>query len=323
VRPARWKSRWWRFAWLLLALAYAAGYEDSRSLPVWPEGGRIPPELERQYVFLTPDKTALIFRVPADPEAGMEGPLKPVRVQFYTRFDLKVRVVQQTRDQSERFHIGYEVCSGTRSEDPIDIFGLIVPSGPEKVLMSYRDGASSFCWPGSVGSNDVGRQWALDRSLRGRMGSWGRRSDRPACGPILPGACAGTFEVVSPYAPGFASAFVRAGKYPAIDWSWPWEVMIQFDRADTYFLYYKYVLTIGPAFRPATPPEERAENFRKGVSRLIGQGQLRRDSPFVTELLRQLETVRSKGGGVHIETAPETEWERTILEAVKLSLPPE
>ncbi len=276
--------------------------------------------MEHQHVFISKEGDALIFRLPhrAGDKAGDE---RVVRVQLYNRMNPHAHLTALERLASGHYRYSYKVCNGEDAKDPIDVFGLVVaPYGRDETLMSHSPSAG-VPWNGRVPAIRVmAAQYALDRSLRGRYASWTRGRD---AAPIAPGECLDGFSIESPNGPGILTAYVRNYKDPDFGWDdLPREVVAQAMNLDERPWFEKHALTVGPMFPPGTPPAQMAENFRKGISLLIEQGELRQDSPFVAELLRQLETVESHGGGVRIKAAPENEWESAILEAVKLSLGP-
>lgn len=291
-----------------------------RVAPFWPEDGRVPPEMERQYVFITKEGDALMVRLPKEPGGPLTGEKKVVRIQLYNRFEPEVNLTEVSIAPSGRYRYTYKVCNSRTAKDAIDLFGLILPPTRERFPMTHTLD-TGMPWPGIVSVMSVAVQMALDGVTKGNYADWTKQPASPA---IEPGKCLEGFTIETPNAPGFLTAYVRSLKIPEYQLAWePDEVSAQLGVLDARPFREKYALTLGPMFPPGTQPAEMARNFQQGLRQLIKQGRISSDSALVAEVMDGLAKIlqaESTPVAVHIRSKPSTSLEAMLLKALEFSL---
>jgi len=148
-----------------------------------------------------------------------------------------------------------------------------------------------------------------------------------ACGsvgaPAKAGDDVGEFQIVSSYKPGLTTA--EASNYPPfqVPSTWPEVILTELTKLGDPAWSNWHTVTIGPRFDPGTPLADIASDFHDGLDRLIQTGRLSPKSKFVSELrvilTRAAQAGQSQGTAVP-STAPSTEMERELLDAVGASL---
>ena len=109
--------------------------DSSYTVTTWPgdrESATIP---EGKYVFLTPDRHAIIVLVPKDKDAGLKGPKIPIRVPL--RNDLKPSIsisVLSSGGLGGLFTYQYSLANGTDARDAIGSFTLAARGESQKTV---------------------------------------------------------------------------------------------------------------------------------------------------------------------------------------------
>src|SRR5579885_768422 len=107
---------------------------------------------------------------------------------------------------------------------------------------------------------------------------------------VAPGTSQNQFELRSTCKPGFTTALFSSGTLVNLDQELPAEVFDQLKFYDDPTWGKIPALTFGPMFCEGTSERRIAENFLAGSRRLVELNEIAPSSPFVSDVLRALET---------------------------------
>ena len=261
---------------------------EFESIPDWPEDGVIPAELDSRYVFLDPDAGQMVLAYPAD--LGQDEFARDAGDFRVERFNLKNQVDASVsfdvRRNAPWFTYTYAVSNSAQARQAIRSVRMPATFGEvASIVGPPRWGAAASLWP--VETNAV--RLALGRP-DGAFLSWYMRDSRAA--PILPGGTLAGLSVTSRLKPGFTLAYVqgltdRPGSGLREDM--PEAVLDQANVLMQTEFNSQNVVTIAPKFAAGTPKLEIAEDFRRGIGRMVEAGQLDDRSPDVRRALEILE----------------------------------
>jgi hypothetical protein len=282
-----------------------SGQEQGQGdVPIWPATGRIPTDMEGQFVFMADDGHALVVRFPVDGDGG-QTKHEIVRVSLHNNLDPSVEL-ELKKASSDVFRYQYRVCNGTSATDRIE------------TCMQHEPGEgapwNSPCWEGNL---------PKFKSTSGRsQKSWVVDSESVGIGP---GSCLGGFVLDSDFLPGlkrgvFSALLVR---FNSKGLTWPEEVEKQLSALSRYSWFVRYAPTVAPQFPPNTARSEVLEHYAEGLRGLVQDNWLDPSSDFVKELQEQVEKMRENpesASHVSLNAAPSNAIEEQILSAMEVSL---
>jgi len=175
-------------------------------VPIWPEGGVPPSGQDGRYVYLTQDRHTIVVLVPEDPEIGIKGPKKSVRVPL--RNDLKP-VISVSLDRSGGLlSCAYSIRNRGDARDAVGKFGLVVPAQIDALEVRHQPTAYRKPWGGTATRIAIASQPLFPWVPRGRYVYW-YRSDHNV---IPPGEMLDGFKLISSKLPGFTTTCVASGE---------------------------------------------------------------------------------------------------------------
>ena len=337
-------------AWLLVA-------QEPRNfpVPVWPEDGKIPAELEGQYVFMTREQDALMVVLPESPGGDMRGPKKAVHISLHNQqipsvtFSIKElppsewsftlpslsgprkgtppldfpSLVQLETDGKYLYQ--YAVWNGEAAKDTIGLWSLVLAPETAARLIHKSVGEHEpwlSSWLAVSRSLTPWRQVELPGTPNGASAYW---MVRAASVRVAPGESLGGFEVQSDRKPGFTTAYfsvsTRDDENVLDVEALPQEVSDQLGLLYDLHLRNRTTLTLGPMFAPDAPRAEIVANFRAGIARLIEKEWLDPQSPFTSEIQQASQKALRPGAqAVIIHSQPINELEAEIMQALRISL---
>lgn len=327
---------------ILAFCCWLPGAEEKLPVPLWPEDGRIPPHLQNQYVFLTPDRHAVVVLAPESAEEG--GPRRPVRIELHNRIVPNVTACVQESSAGVYLY-RYAISNDSAAKDAIERWAVTIPAGTARVKMRPVAGEQHDNWAGADGGPAIvpagvegraiipgpnghygliaaAQQYALPGAPPGRYARWSRRPDGRA---VVAGASRGGFGIESRERPGFTTARFFSGEIlgNSIDHNWPEEILKQLSFLDDGKWTEVFSLTLGPMLPPTAPREEAVANFRAGIRRLIETGRLDAKSGFVAEVTEKLNAVGRAdlpATALALKSGPSTEQESEVMSALVLTL---
>mgnify|MGYP007031651536 FL=1 len=281
---------------LIVAAALVLAQGRSRRIPTWPEDGRIPPGMERQYAFMAPGGDALILLMP--------GSKEPKRVPLNNQM-IPVARSKVVRTPANEYQYSYEVCNAEAAKDPIEVFGIPVPLGRSRLCMSHRS-ETGAAWIGPCYQKPPEILWRPRTSYEPWL------TTDPASA-IAPGRCLGGFTIASDLLPGIkAGVFAMlAARFAPDRLEWPEEGLDQVGSYAERSWFERYTPVIAPTFLPDQPPAEIAAQLAKQIREFADP-----QSPFVRELLAALQTAPP----LRISARPSGPFEAELLEACTLAL---
>lgn len=303
-----------RYAWVLLLAGGAfAQAELADPLPIWPKDGRIPKDLSGQYVFVTGDGHALVLLVPKDPDAGLEGPKRIVRMPLWNDLAPSLSVTV-TQSDSGQFLYRYDIRNGTRAKDSIGTWDLIAPEGVYPLeLVGPESTSRRVNLRGHPGATGVARHPLFpDLPPERYLLMWFYRDDNG----IMPGETLRGFELYSPYQPGLTTALFSSGIAPTADQSWPAKV-IGVALPQYWYRGNKFALTVGPVFPPETPAQERVARLQAQIQSCLKSGHLSASSEFVREAAEALRQFPHLTEARAVKARPANEIERAMAVALR------
>lgn len=270
--------------WLLLSVSAGAIVTSSAQgvsqsmispIPAWPADGKIPENLQNNYVFLGPRFGEIVVSYPA----SLDDPSQTGRKTF--TFELRNQVsptftVQLAKDSNGLFSYDYTLRNGESAKQSIQSWFLV---GPAQDPSFVSTGAG---WSAGKASAARTRQTALPTvSQVGATVMF----HAPAGQTMLPGDARGGFHLTSSYSPGFTTAYVKGDvgliRFPELPTVVGDQVgILQQPGWDS-----KVGVILGPRFPPEWSPQAIAADFHIGISKLVATGALRPNSPFVKAAL--------------------------------------
>jgi hypothetical protein len=142
---------------------------------------------------------------------------------------------------------------------------------------------------------------------------------------LLPGAST-NFSIATLAKPGFTVAETEHFPHMEVSDGWPYgipdEVMAELmPVVNEYGWAADHFITLGPRYGPDAPAPRIASDYLVGIQELIRIHRLESDSPFVKEVIANLDAIASGSSAqIPITQRPHSELEAEILNALQLSL---
>jgi len=347
------------FGFVLMAGCLAAQQVPEPPVPIWPQDGKIPPELQDRYVFITSGRDALMILLPETPGGDIKGPKKVVRYPLYNQLDPGVAFAIRELQPSERsltyssmsgpsygvpplrfpsmvqleaegdYLYQYTISNGRAAKDAIGNWSLVVAADTVAVPTHHTGEDVHASWlsgwiatPGRAGG--PWQQAEVPGAPNGELVSWFLSAASTTGVRVAPGESLGGFQIKSDRKPGFTTAYFKVA--PADDRSpldpeeIPREVAAQARFLTNIRLDRKTGLTLGPMFTLDAPRAEIVANFRAGIGRWIEKHQLDPQSSFVKEVQQALQTEPATGQDGVIQSQPTNQRETEIMQALRISL---
>lgn len=276
--------------------------------PVWSGQGSVPQEYANRKVFLAPDLHNVIILWP-----NPDGTVTKRRCPIHNEIRPELRVRMNRGDEGFRYR--YDLENGKESKDSLRDFSLVLYPDPNVKLDSAE-------WTkGDIASAD--RRPKFPGAPYGALAGWtSKRNDPPF---LLPGAST-NFSIATLAKPGFTVAETEHFPHMEVSDGCPnripdgvmdelMPVVIDYGWAADHFI------TLGPRYAPDTPAPRIASDYLAGLQELIQIHRLESDSPFVKEVIANLDAIASGSSAqIPITQKPRSELEAEILNALELSL---
>lgn len=266
--------------------------------PIWPGPSFDPREGKGQYVYLTPERNAMVVYDPRRVEKGFGARcwLIPLLNEAKPRLSVEIR---RTRDGN--FEYRYTLDNLPEARTPIGRFDLAgEPDDPHWKVRHRPQGPEEMTPLGRV----VTVSWSTTR-------------------PVAPGALQGGFTILSDFAPALVQAFARAGDLQVPD-DLPEEVRKQLEVWQAPEWRDRSVWIIGPRYPANFPRNVAANEFATVMSVMAIQRQLDPDSRFVREAMVQLRALAAGEAPFPANLAfaalAVTPKEKQLAEAIRLTL---
>ncbi|MGA2000967.1 MAG: hypothetical protein ABSG52_13305 [Terriglobales bacterium] len=271
-------------------------------IPTWSGVGSIPKGNERRKVFLSPDEHSVIILWP-----------NPNGTETMRRFDLHNTIYPELRVRIESnfgsFRYRYDLENGKHSKDSLNDFFVVVYPDPQMQT-------SSALWRGGLSLPTVKERVGIPGAPSGSLADWTGFDEQA----LQPGATT-NFMLITEARPGFTSASTE--HFPHLDLTdeWPEEILDQLGPVlDPKWIAYHF-MTLGPRYGPHEPEARIASDYLVGIQELIRIHSLKPDSPFVREVIANLDAIFSGSSTqIPITQKPHSEMEAEILSALQLSL---
>lgn len=272
-------------------------------IPTWSGEGSVPTGYGNRKVFLTPDEHSVIILWP-----NADG------TQTRRRFDLHNTIFPDLRVQMEgssgSFRYRYDLENGKHSKDSLIDFLVVVYPDPQMQT-------SAALWVGGFLPPTLKERVGIPGAPSGWLVSWTPRLEEQ---PLMPGTST-NFTLITEARPGFTSASTE--HFPHLDLTdeWPEEILDQLGPVlDPKWIAYHFI-TLGPRYGPHEPEARIASDYLVGIQELIRIHRLKPDSPFVMEVIANLDAIFSGSSTqIPITQKPHSEMEAEILSALQLSL---
>ena len=139
-------------------------------------------------------------------------------------------------------------------------------------------------------------------------------------GPLPPGA-ATNFTLVTRARPGFTTAETEHFPHLELTDEWPQNILDDLGGVIELRWVADHRITLGPRYGPDDPATRIASDYIVGIQELVRIHRLEPGSPFVKEVIANLDAIAS-GSSVQIPVTqkPHSELEAEILNALQLSL---
>ena len=314
-------------------------------VPAYPDNGEIPEELRRRLLFLDEESGDLIVSFPPAPdfeglqpgqkmEGGRVKDKAPLGIATCPSLSVAIYPSGDPRSRRRVYH--YRLHN--RRQARLPIWQMILPIPLTQKTLPVYDRISPYGW--NVPHWDGPKEGEfMQRRLRTMTFGWGdayrqemrrsmirRRVNWYAVeATIEPGNTLDTFMLSTEALPGIVRAYVRGTSSTSTGQiNWTEALMEQLQPFRSIENNSLSISTVGPKFSPNADKQSIASDFLSSLEELIETGELARESPFIQEMLRLLETVAAGGGGA-VEAAAwpsetETDFQAEILMAIRLSL---
>ena len=304
---------------LALASSVRAQQDTPKIPPIWPGPSFDPRTMPGQYVYLTPEKNALIIYDPArvkEKGLGARCWLLPLLNEAKPRIHVEIR---RTRSGTLEYEYTLENEPGART--PIGRFHLAMEPGDPVFHMRHEYGPGRGWGATKLPPHPdfrIAVQTALPGAPNGGYRGWFHYAHTNL---LYPGQKMGGFILEATYRPGFTTAYIGPGRGWDIDLNWPEEVFEQIAFLRLPEWREQYLLTIGPRYRPGTPVETIVREYLTGINQWVGSGRLEASSPFVKAVREALEAWRADPSRPpRILAEPQTEAETELSMALKFLL---
>lgn len=297
----------------------AAQHAEPKVPPIWPGPSFDPRTSPGQYVYLTPERNALIIYDPARVKQegyGVVAWLLPLLNEAKPRLSVEIR-----RNQRGIFEYEYTLENAADARTPIGRFSLGLEPGDPHFNMRH-DYAAGQGWGGDklppMEEFRVAVQTALPGAPKAVYRGWFHYAFTNL---IYPGQKMTGFVLEGSYRPGFTTAYIGPGRGWDFDMSWPGEVLEQLSFLRLPEWREQYVLTIAARYGPNAERGVIAREFLTGITQWISAGRLERDSPFVAAARAVVnEWAARSSGAVAIPGGARTQAERELEAALRFTL---
>lgn len=250
--------------------------------------------LELRYVCAGAHAGEYVIRFPRALLTGETGSLDvveaPIELLNLGQPSVTWEVESQPGDHPYRF--SYSISNGANARRAIWSWALVVPAEDDSTVLKHPLWRPTS--PASLATNaPIAPQGAfpggpeLRRSAS--LGKFARWTTSMEEHPIRPGQSMTQFVVASAFRPGWTTAYASAGKGIELPFEMPAEIYQELAVLQRPENEQSAVLTIGPKFGPGTSIQWIAADWHLGVQKLIVNGALSGESPYVRELLFALE----------------------------------
>ncbi len=298
----------------LVLVAQAA----SQSIPpVWPGPSHDWTKTPGQWVFLTEAKDAIVVYAPQGDQIGLGGwRYYIVSLRNQARPSVHVQF-QQAGDGN--MHYLYTILNGPDAKNPIGAFALVGYPDDQALALTHThpSGDGEKSWRGWFARRLIARQVEFPQAPTGGYASWFHHMSRSL---VQPGQALGGFRMLSSLRPGFTTAFIGSGKHWYSGQVWPEEAIPQLRFLGLPEWKDQVLLTLGPRYTRSKPLAQIAKEFEMGIELWMRNGRLMKHSPMLVQLRTALARVRSGQDGRFDTLRPTDEYEREVLDAVRISL---
>jgi hypothetical protein len=280
----------WTLLLCVLAGVAVFGQASTRAvlspIPAWPSDGNIPDHLKNNYVFLGPRVGEVTVSYPANLDDPSQTGRKTFTFELHNLVAPSVSVAI-AQDPSGAYTYDYSLRNGEWAKQAIRTWSFVGPAGDSSLSANGPD------WTATKIPTARARQIALPSvSQLGAEVIFHSGSGND----ILPGSALNRFHVTSTYSPGFTTAFVRSGAAFDLPSELPTPVADQIGVLAKPDWDSQPVVILGPRFSPGSSVAAIAADFHIGITRLIRNGTLSGDSPFVKQALATLAKSVESGG---------------------------
>lgn len=275
-------------------------------IPIWSGDGSPPKGNENRKVFLSPDLHNVIILWP-----------NPDGTEKKRRFDLHNTIYPELRvhieDTRSGFRYTYRLENGRQSKDSLTDFRLAIYPDLEA-----QAGADS--WKGWITISTVKERIGLPGAPPGRLADWGEPLVGNVEQPLPPGATT-NFTLLTRARPGFTTAETEHSPQLDLTDEWPEEILDALGPVlDPKWIAHHFI-TLGPRYGPDDPARGIASDYIIGIQELIRIHRLESNSPFIMEVIADLDAIASGSPAqLPITRKPHSELEAEILNALQLSL---
>jgi hypothetical protein len=284
-------------------------------VPTWPGDRNSTAIPKGKFVFLTPDRHAIVVLVPQNKDVGIKGPKSPVTVPLNN--DLKPSILVSVLTLGGLFRYRYSVANGTDARDAIGSFTLVVPAEDSSLEVPYVPPVPGHAWAGAAAHAVIASQAIFPWVPRGRYLLWFQQERNV----VTPGKVIDGFTLKSSFLPGLTTAWLSSGELVNFDQSWPEEIFKPLELLEDRRFREVFVPTIGPMFTSKTPKPLIAGELVKDLQALVKYGWLRPASLFTKEALqRAQEFARTNLPPRAMQTIPQTDTERAVALTFQFSL---
>ena len=229
------------------------------------------------------------------------------------------------REGAQPYRYSYALSNGPNARRAIWSWALVVPSEDDSTMLQHPFWRSTS--PASLATNaPIAPQAAmvggpeLRRSVSlGKFARWTTSLDEH---PVKPGETLSLFVADSSFRPGWTTAYASAGRGIEIPFEMPDEVYRELAILQRPENEQSIVLTIGPKFGPDVSSQWIAADWNLGVQKMIANGNLPRESAYISELLYALELVATADSqlALALRGKPAAGIEEKVHRAVSLAL---
>jgi hypothetical protein len=296
------------------------------TIPFWPPDGSPPADLaDKFFVYLDYAAQEYVVSYPGH----LSGDESTGRVQF--RVEAQFTVIPDVSVSITNMPNGilayrYTVVNAAGAKRPLREFGIVTATDDDSISLSHPSWSKRLApVPAPVGPGVERSHGPVFRvqARTGRLVSW--LSETSA--PIAPSGAGTGFQITSRFLPGITPALGSSGITSALPRAdLPPEVQSQLAAVLSPEKNWAHTITIGPKFNPDEGPSKDpvwiANDFLLGLEKLVVDGQLAKDSPFIVELNSFLDSVRQGGLRIpfRVRNEPKGRLEAEIGAAARIAL---
>ena len=292
-----------------------AVYSGISPIPTVTPGTMVPAD-SQQFVFLGPNIADLTISYPSR--------LVPAAVPG-NQITLVVKALNQvkpvvsttvSRNSAGTYDYSFAIQNDPSASDAIEVWSIAMPAVDAASSATHTSWSSTQEPVGGNPNPPVGTVSMFPVALI----TW--RS--PTETSIAPGGITTSFQVESPYLPGFTTVYARSGEDYAVPMGLPASVNAQLQIMRQRDWINNKVMAIGPRFPRAWTKDVIAADFKDGIAHLERAGALDASSRFVVALSFALDTfIGAAGATVPLNTIiplAATPMEKNIANAISISL---